>query len=314
MWHHGWLVTARTSAVPDSQSRGGFLDKFKTGLKLSKDSLGVIRDHPKLMVFPALGALAALAFWLALLLPLVIAGLVGSGAEYVVLFVLYFLTTFSATFFTASLVFAVNQAFHGEEPELGESMRAAWQRKGAILVWSAIAATVSVILKKLQESNNLVATIVSSLFAVGWTVMTFFIVPVIVFEEVTVRTMFTRSAQTFRDTWGESIGVGLGVTLIQFVIAIGGIVAAIVVAIVVGSIAPGAGLLIGILLVVGVLIGTYLVGQTIWAITKTALYVYAAEERVPEQFANFDFETLDGRAAQAATPGQVERPQTHLDR
>lgn len=159
----------------------------------------------------------------------------------------------------------------------------------------------------------MVAQLLSSVFALGWTVMTFFIVPVIVFEEVTVTSMFSRSAETFRDTWGESLGVGLGVTLIQFVIAIIGVLVAIAVAVVLGAVVPVAGLVLGIVLVGGVLVGTFLLGQTIWAITKTALYVYAAEERIPEQFADFDFETLDGRTEQTATPGQVRNPRLHLN-
>jgi hypothetical protein len=307
---------AQTSVVSSTEERGsriGFVGKFKTGLKLSRDSIGVVRAHPKLLVFPALGALAALGFWIVFLLPLWIGGLIGSGVEYLVLFLLYFATTFATTFFTAALVFAVNQAFHGEEPRLGESIRAAWRRKTPILVWAAVAATVSVLLKKLQESDNMIARLLSSVFALGWTVMTFFIVPVIVFEEVTVTSMFSRSAETFRDTWGESLGVGLGVTLIQFVIAIVGVLVAIALAVVLGAVVPVAGLVFGIVLVAGVLVGAFLLGQTIWAITKTALYVYAAEERIPEQFADFDFETLDGRTEQTATPGHVKNPRLHLN-
>ncbi len=305
-------ATSAVSQQSGSASGPGILGKIKTGVKLSKDSLAVVREHPTLLVFPALGAVATICFWVAFLVPLWIAGLVGSGLEIVVLFLLYFLTTFAATFFTASLVFAVNQAFHDEEPDLGESMRAAWRRKGAIFVWSAIAATVSVILKKLQESNHAFARILSSLFAVGWTVMTFFIVPVIVFEDVTAKSMFTRSGETFRQTWGESIGVGLGVTLLQFLIAIVGVVASLVVAAGLFLLAPPVGVAAGVILVLTVIIGTYLVGQTIWAITKTALYVYAAEERIPPQFADFDFETLDGRTEESATPGRVRQPPLHL--
>lgn len=302
-----------TSVVPKRDRRKiGMIGKFKTGLKLSKDSIAVVRDHPKLMAFPLLGALTSLLFWIAFLIPLWISGLFGTGAEIVVLFVLYFLTTFAATFFTASLIFAVNQVFHDEEPNLGECMRAAWRRKGPILVWSAVAATVSVILKKIQESNNVLARILSSLFAVGWAVTTFFIVPVIVFEDVTARSMFTRSATTFRQTWGESIGVGMGVTLIQFVVAIVGVLLALVLAGILAAVFPAGGLLVGIFLVAGALVGTYLLGQTIWAITKTALYVYAAEERVPDQFADFDFATMDGRTEKRATPGSVANPPRHL--
>ena len=308
-------MASRTSVVPSrdtSGSGGGFFGRLRTGLKLSKDSLAVIRDHPKLLAFPLLGGIATIGFWIVFLIPLWIAGLFGSGIEIVVLFMLYFLTTFSATFFTASLVFAVNQAFHGEEPLLGESMRAAWQRKTAIAVWAIVAATVSVILKKAEESNNPLARIMSSLFAVGWTVMTFFIVPVIVFEDVNARSMFSRSASTFRDTWGESIGVGMGVTIIQFLLGILAVAVAVAIAGVLWLLSPAAGRFVGILLVVSALVVTYLIGQTIWAVTKTALYVYAAEERVPEQFADFDFATLDGRTSRPATPGTVRDPPRHL--
>ena len=307
------MPTSTSSTPGRRQGRGpGFLGKVKTGLKLSKNSLGVVRDHPKLLVFPLLGGLATLGFWIVFLVPLWIAGMFGSGVDIVVLFVLYFLTTFAATFFTASLVFAVNQTFHGEEPLLGESMRAAWRRKGPILVWSAAAATVSLILKKLEESNNPLASVLSSLFALGWSVLTFFIVPVIVFEDVTARSMFTRSGQTFRDTWGESIGAGFGIAIIQIVLAIVGVLIAILLALVIVAVSPLAGIVVGIFLVAGALLCTYLIGQMIWAVTKTALYVYAAEELVPEQFANFDFETLDGRTEHAATPGQIDAPPRHL--
>lgn len=307
----------KTSTVSQpGQHRGsgpGLLGKFKTGLKLSKNSLGVVREHPKLLVFPLFAALATLGFWIVFLVPLWIAGLFGSGVEIVVLFFLYFLTTFTATFFTASLVFAINQTFHGEEPLLGESMRAAWRRKGPILVWSAAAATVSLILKKVEESNNPLAGVLSSLFALGWTVLTFFIVPVIVFEDVTAKSMFVRSGQTFRDTWGESIGAGFGIAIIQIGLALVGLVIAILLALLIAAVFPMAGIVIGIFLVAGALVCTYLIGQMIWAVTKTALYVYAAEEFVPEQFANFDFETLDGRAAHTATPGKIDAPQRHLE-
>lgn len=307
-------MPAGTSFVSSSSSGSavtGFFGKLKTGLKLSKDSLGVIQDHPKLLLFPLFGGLATLLFWIAFLVPLWISGVIGTGAEFAVLFLLYFLTTFTATFFTASLVFAVNQAFHGEEPQLGESMRAAWRRKGPILVWSVIAATVSLILKKAQESNNLISRLLASFFALGWTVLTFFIVPVIVFEDVTVRSMFTRSGETFRSTWGESIGVSFGVTIIQFGLALVGILIALVIAALFWLIMPAAGIVVGIFLIGGVLVGSYLIGQTVWGITKTALYVYAAEDRVPEQFADFDFATLDGRT-DGATPGNIQNPPRHL--
>ncbi len=133
------------------------------------------------------------------------------------------------------------------------------------------------------------------------------------FSKTTTGSVVSRSGQTFRETWGESIGAGFGVTIIQFLIAIVGIIVAILLALAIATVSPLTGIIAGIFLVAGVLVGTYLIGQMVWAVTKTALYVYAAEEVVPEQFANFDFETLDGRADQSATPGKIDAPPRHLE-
>ena len=290
----------------------GVLGRLKTGFKLTVDSIGVIRSHPKLLTLPLLGGASAVFFWILFLLPLFVAELLGSGLIVVVLFMLYFVTTFFASLFTAALVFAVNQVFHDEEPDIKESIRAAWQRKGPILAWSAIAAVVSLLLKWLEQQDNTLSSVANMVFGIAWSVTTFFIIPVIVFEDVTVKTMFTRSAETFKDTWGESIGVGFGVAIIQFAVAAVGILIAAGAFLVFGALFPALGIVLGVVLFGAALLAAYLVGQTIWAVTKTALYVYAAEDRIPDEFADFDFETMDGRTEQKARTGKVSSPNTHL--
>ncbi|MFC6757754.1 DUF6159 family protein [Halomicroarcula sp. GCM10025894] len=198
-----------------SQSRSfGFFDRLKTGWTLTKDSTGVIRTHPKLMVFPLLAAISSVFFLVLLFLPLALAGVIGGGLEYVVLFVLYFITTFFSTYFSAALVYAANEAFHGREPGIRDSMLAINGRLGPIVVWSLISATVSIVFRMLENSDNPIAGILRSLFAVGWSIMTFFIVPVLVFEDVSARSMFTKSGAAFRNTWGETLGAGFGISAI----------------------------------------------------------------------------------------------------
>jgi len=283
----------------------GFFDRLRTGWTLTKDSFGVLREYPALAVFPLLAGISSAIFLVAFLVPLWIANLFGSGLEFVVLFVLYFLTTFASTYFACALVYAANEAFHGCDPDVVDSMKAVSDRLGPIVVWSIISATVSVVLKSIEDSDSGVARVLGSLFALGWAVMTFFIVPVIVFEEVSVTSMFSKSASAFRDTWGETIGAGFGITLIVTLVGIVLALGALMISVPVAAVFPGPGILLTVLLLLGVVVVTYLLSQTIWGIAKTALYVYAVEGQVPEGFENFDFETLGGRSEGNASPGRA---------
>ena len=286
-------------SVGGSSSGFGFVDRLRTGWTLTRDSFGVIRDHPELLVFPLLTGVSSVVFFVLFFVPLVLAEVVGGGLVYVVLFSLYFTTTFLSTYFSAALCHAANETFHGREPDLRESTRAVSGSLGPIVVWSVISATVSIVFRVLENSDNPLATALRSLFAVGWAILTFFIVPVLVFEDVTATSMFERSGEVFRNTWGETLGAGFGITAIVAGIGILLVGGAVVVSGPLAAAAPGG----GVVLVALALVFTYLLSQTIWGVAKTALYVYAVEGATPGQFENFDFETLGGRAERRATPG-----------
>ena len=286
----------------------GFFDRLKTGWTLTKDSVGVIRDHPKLMIFPLLAAISSIVFLVLFFVPMVLADVIRGGLEYVVLFALYFVTTFFSTYFSAALVHAANESFHGREPGLRASMSAINGRLGPIVVWSLISATVSIVFRMLENADNPIASILRSLFALGWSIMTFFIVPVLVFEDVSTTEMFKQSGATFKDTWGETLGAGFGITGIVLAVGFGFVVVALALSAVVATAFPGVGLVLAVVFVVIAITFSYLLSQTIWGIAKTALYVYAEEGVQPEQFDNFDFETLGGRTEQKANTGSSRGP------
>jgi len=271
------------------------LQRFKTGLTLTRDSLTVLRKHPDLMLFPFISGIATLLFGAVLYLTVFVGGIIGGGVEYVALFVFYFVTTFIASFFTAALVSSVDDAFHGRNPTLRGGMAAAWAMKTELAVWSVISAVVGVLLRSLERSDSALTRIVAGFFALGWTITTFFIIPVIVFEDVSIKEMFSRSAGTFRDTWGETFSSTLGIGLIQFVLWIAGMALVVLVGGLLFTVVPAVGTSTVILGAIGITVGVYLVGQTVQGIAKTALYVYASEGMVPSEFDNFDFKTMGGR-------------------
>jgi len=269
--------------------------RLATGLRLTRDSLGVLRRYPRLVVFPLLGGTASLLLWAGLYVAVVRADLVTGWAGVVALFGTYFLTTFVAAFFTAALVAAVAEAFRGTEPTLQEGVAAAWAKRRPLAAWAVLSAGVGVILRSLERSESLLSRYAAGLFAVGWTLGTFFVVPVIVFEDGSTRGLIGRSAGRFRGTWGETLSSNFGIGLLQLVGWLAGVAAVLAVGVGLFDLVPWIGTTTVLVGVVAVSVGVYLVGRTVQGIVKTALYVYATEGTVPQAFATFDFETLEGR-------------------
>lgn len=271
----------------------GLFSRLKTGWSLTKDSITVLRHNPELAVFPLVSGIAGILF-----LVLVLGGsyvLVGADSgpvQYAVLFLVYLGTTFIASFFTAALMHETREAFEGHDPSFGSGVAAAWENKAPLFAWATVAATVGVVIRIVQSQDHPVARLLAGVFSVAWSILTYFVVPVIVFEEVGVRDAITRSGETFKRTWGETAGVSFGVGFITFVfVAIGVLIA-------VGLLALGAssGSAVGFFtaLAVGltVVILTYLFGVTLGGIARTALYVYATDGTKPGEFDNVDFQRI----------------------
>jgi hypothetical protein len=272
---------------------------LKIGFGMARRSGRVLRAYPKLLVFPFVGGLSGVAFLLTLFGGLIVAGslLEESGvALYVGLFLAYLVETFIASFFTAALITATRDVFDGRQLSIRTSLSTAWDRKLLLLVWSVVAAIIGVIVRSIEGQDNIVAKIAAVIFAAAWGVMTYFIVPVIIFREPSLRGMFKQSAATFKRTWGESIGAMGAINVVTFLLAVAGIAFASVVFVLtagLGSVQLVATVTVGgAIVLVGILIGKALTG-----IAKTALYMYATEQAAPEYFEDLDFARLDSDRA-----------------
>ncbi|GAB3688419.1 DUF6159 family protein [Salinarchaeum chitinilyticum] len=266
----------------------GFFSRLKTGWNLAKDSMHVLRQEPSLAVFPLLSGIFGLVFMAALFGgSYVTMGLEQGPITYALLFVLYFGSTFIAAFFNAALVYNAREVFHGHDPTLEEGLRAAWSHRRPLAIWALAAATVGVILRMIEGNDNPLAQIAAMLFSVAWGILTYFIVPVIVFEDVGPAEMFKRSGETFKSTWGETAGAGFGVGIVTAVFAIVGLALALGIVLVLG--AGTIGIVGGIVVGAAVLLAAYLFGSALGYVARTALYVYATEGEQPEAFNNVDF-------------------------
>jgi len=269
----------------------GFFTRLKTGWGLAMDSLDVLRDDPELAVFPFVAGVAGLLY-VGVLFGVVTVANVRGPAGYVALFAFYVGTTFVASFFTAGLVHETREAFAGREPSFRGGLAAAWSNVGTLLAWALVAATVGLVIRAVENRSGVVGDVVAGLIGVAWSILTYFVVPVIVFEDVGVTDAISRSGQTFKDTWGETAGAGFGVGLVTLLFVGAALAVGAVLVVAASSVGSGLGT-VGALAVGAVLVViAYLASVTLGAIARTALYVYAAEGETPAQFGDVDFSRL----------------------
>jgi hypothetical protein len=156
---------------------------------------------------------------------LVIAGLVlGFGIDtarierhgpdmYMPLFFTYIVTSATGIFFQAAVVAGATERMRGGNPTVGSALAAARRRLGSILMWAVLAATVGIGLRVLEDRLGFVGKILTRFIGVGWSLATFFVVPVLVLEERSVGESFRRSSGLFKRTWGETFTGGLSLGL-----------------------------------------------------------------------------------------------------
>ncbi|MGE0376471.1 MAG: DUF6159 family protein [Planctomycetaceae bacterium] len=278
-------------------------DRIANGWELAKSSWHVLKLDKELLVFPLLSGIACLLVLASFAVPLwnspYAAAVMNDGEPpqdalaYVILFAFYFVNYFVIVFFNTALVACAIIRFRGGDPTVSDGLQAASSRLPQILAWALVSATVGMILKVIESRSEKVGQIVAGLLGGAWSIATYFVVPVLVVEKADPVTAVKRSFAVLRKAWGESLAANFGIGIITFLCML-----AAMVPLVLGGIALGngqtavgiAGLACGIL---GMIVVS-LVSSALNSIVIGALYLYAADGEVPQQF---DAQTLRGAFA-----------------
>ena len=200
--------------------------RLSNGWTIAMNSLQVLKANKQLIVFPILSGFSLLlvsaSFFTAVLASAgwhvdTVTDDYSKATQYGLLFVFYFLNYFVIVFFNVALMRCTQLYFMGEEVSLQKGLQFSVSRIGAILSWALFAATVGTVLKIVQENLGKIGKIVIGLIGIVWNVATFFVVPVIAFEDKNAIGAFKRSVQLMREKWGESIGASFSFGLMQFI-------------------------------------------------------------------------------------------------
>ena len=270
-------------------------DRLSRSWTLVKASAAVLQQDKELLVFPLISSIASILVVACFALPLLglgaLDGLSGgrhgviSTGAYVVAFLFYLSQYFVIFFFNAALVSAAMMRLDGGSPTVSDGLRIASSKAVNILGYAAIAATVGLVLRAIQERVGFIGKIITGIIGAGWTMATYLVVPVLVARDVGPIDAVKESAMLLKKTWGENVigqaGLGVAFVLIQLAVIAAGITLTATTAYLTQNVTLT--VVVGIIAVIAIIV-TALIQSALSGIYAAALYRYASDNSTTQGF------------------------------
>jgi len=267
-------------------------ERLKSGFSLARSSWNVLRNDKKLLLFPLLSGLGCVLVMIAFLIPtavLVNNGVLVDANDNVnwalagpLIFAYYLVNYFVVIFCNAALVHCALVHFDGGQPTLGDGFRAAGARLPQILAWAVVSATVGLLLKAIENAHEKAGQIISVVLGAAWTVMTVFVVPVLVVERVGPFKAIGRSISLLKKAWGEGLAGRIGIGIVIFLLFLPCFLLAVATVLAFNT-STTLGFTLLAITVIGFLL-VAIIGSALQTVFLSALYQFAAFERVPVGF------------------------------
>jgi len=278
MWSPPPTVPSSTGLgpFPAPVRRLGFFERLRIGWQLTKVSLSILRREKGLIVLPFLSLLTTGVAWILFFIGIFFfaptpTNPFGSVFFYAGLAVVYFVTFFVSIYFNAAVMGAAMIRLNGGDPTISDGLKVANENLRRIAGWALLSATVGLILRAIAERAGIIGRIIAGFAGAAWGVITYLVVPVLIFEKVGPWAAVKRSGSLLRKTWGEAMGGYFSLGAIFILLALPGLL------LLIGGVAIGGivGLLVGagIAVVYWLILG--LLGAAAQSILVTALYRYA---------------------------------------
>ena len=267
--------------------------RISNSWELVKQSWSVLKSDKELLIFPIASSIALFVVFISFLIPIIGSGILqafadGSGSRVasngaeivglVVAFVFYLINYTIITFSNTALIGAAMIRLRGGDPTARDGWRIAQSRIGTIIGYAAIAATVGMILRAIQNNDNIIAKIVAGIIGFAWSIATYMVVPVLVVEDIGPIDAIKRSASLLRQTWGEqligefSIGTIFGLLMFGAIFLIGAPLFFLA-----ASSESVAMIILAVTVVFIIIVVLSVISSTLSGIFQAALYLYATE-------------------------------------
>ena len=259
---------------------------------LSKTCLRVLAQDKELMLFPVLSGFLTVLVIASFFVPGFFAITHMSEQQQSMLgyfsipicFLFYFCTYAVVLFCNTALLSCAKIRFEGGDPTFGDGIRSGMANLGPILSWAAIGGIIGVILKQLEENLGFLGSIMRRFLGGAWAVITYFALPVMIFEKKGPREAVSRSKEIIQATWGEALGAYVGFGALNFFIGmciVASIILSIVLSIAMSTPTP---MIVAFVAAFVVVLLASIITSCLSQIFQAALYVYATTKELPSCF------------------------------
>jgi hypothetical protein len=262
---------------------------FSRSLALTKQSWSVLRANPQLALFPLVSGIVTMLVMASFAVPAFFMFINMKSKDqlgpehYALMFAFYMVSYFVVIFFNSGLVSCAYESLGGRPASFSEGMRVAFSRIGSIFVYALIAATIGMILKAISERAGIIGSLISSFLGFAWTLLTYFVVPILVVDNRSPVEAIKESGSMLKKTWGENITVNVSLNLIFTLLAVVAIIPLVGGIVVAGTTSMALGLAMVFSSIVCILL-LCLISSTLTGVFQTALYVYARTGQLPASY------------------------------
>jgi hypothetical protein len=199
------------------------MSRIENGWKITVNCFKILKANQKLIAFPILSGISVTLIIASFFTAIFAAAgwhfenvdVQNDAARYVLIFVFYVVNYFIVVFFNIALIHCTHLYFKGEEVIIKKGLQFSLSRIGSIFTWALFAGTVGFILKMIQQRSGIVGKIITGLVGIVWSIATFFVIPIIAYENVGPIDAIKRSTQLMKQKWGETLVSRFSFGLIQ---------------------------------------------------------------------------------------------------
>lgn len=264
--------------------------RIKHGGQLVHQSLRVVKNQKKLIVFPLAASIITLILLAFIVTPITTyektqIALHKNQAHvivwaYVIVLLFLFVTHQVAIHFMAAMTHCVNQHFKGKPVKLSEGIKAANSHFIQLYNWNSYAGTIGIVINLTQRFLRPLSFYQKMFQGLRWIIATYLVIPVIMANKTGPVKSIKRSAELIRKTWGINLRPQFGflplLLLARFLTLI---------PLIIGLIKGGhQNILIGTAITVALVILVTTVSSITRTIIACVLHNYAAEGVIAPEF------------------------------
>ncbi len=210
---------------------------FKRSKEIFKASYDVVKKDKELLYFPILSALVSIAYFIGVFYPTIWVNLIAEGDsfameafEWIITAVIYFGLAFISQFFNFCAIYTIKVRFTGGNSTMGEAIKYALSRAHLIFLWAIVSATVGLFFRLLDQAarnagngGRFVLSIIRFMAGLAWSVLSLFVIPAMVYYDLTPFEAMKKSSRAFTKTWGENLVRGIGMFIFALLFGLLGV-------------------------------------------------------------------------------------------